>query len=184
MQNNPSFKGTFSSWDAAQEKMDFEPLENNLIYCEKENALYIYNSIDSWHIIEIPEEMSTGISLYDMNKQLVEQQGSMKEGEKRHARSLINQLNRKSGNNFYMLLFKDISYYTLFQNVDIYYECDTLGTAVLECLDTIGEIYSIEETDNGNSFEIWIKSKETNKIIVGYLFPYDQGVVTVGRGGK
>jgi len=183
------YKGTYDTFDDFMaQNPDYKPQENDLIYCTIENCVYFYDDQGARHEIKVPEnnEFDTGVSMYDINKSAITQTGKpMSEGEIRHARAQINWQVRASRNEYYMLLFKDITYYTLFRiDSKKFGMFETTGSAVMECLSDISDkIYSINPTDN-YGFEIWVHRNDVDEAMVGYLFPYDRGIVTVGRGGK
>ena len=71
---------------------------------------------------------------------------------------------------------KEISYFTIF-SIQKYAECDTLGEAVIECLNNVGEIKSIDLDEGGNAIECWVTTGDESTCL--YLFPYDDGIVSV-----
>ena len=79
-----------------------------------------------------------------------------------------------------MLLCKDISYYTIFTyegNKMANYE--TLGAAVLDCLQNVGQLVCADITEDGNAVEIWVRTEDDN--ICMYLFKCADLMVTYGR---
>ena len=69
----------------------------------------------------------------------------------------INEFSDKNKGKYYMLLCKEISYYTVFEKDFLEYDCLSLGHGVIECLDNVGTIHGID--DNGEG-EIWVKTEE------------------------
>jgi len=185
LHNLEGYIGTYDTFeDFIEQNPDYHPKENDLIYCILDDVIGIYTPENEWHKIKIPEDnkIDTGISTYDLNKSAIKQLGPAKEGELRHARGEMNKINRTSNNEYYMLLFKDISYYTVLHNTKTAPKNDTLGTVVMDCLKNIGTIYSINETESSSTFEIWVET-QSGEMMVGYLFPYDQGIVEIQKGG-
>ena len=90
----------------------------------------------------------------------------------------------------YSLLYgREINYFTLFVK-DENCELESLDIGVIECLNNIGTIYSIEYTKEKDAIEIWIEvetetntdTEENEKLITCmYLFPYDTGIVKIGE---
>ena len=85
-----------------------------------------------------------------------------------------------------MLYGREINYFTLFVK-DENWELESLDIGVIECLNNIGTIYSIEYTKEKDAIEIWVEvetntdTEEIEKLITCmYLFPYDAGIVKVG----
>ena len=72
-----------------------------------------------------------------------------------------------------MLLVKEISYYTLF--VDNSNSNENMSDIVIECLSNLGNIIDINDESEG-AIEIWVKDSD-GEAHIGYLFPYDQGVI-------
>lgn len=121
------------------------------------------------------------VSLYDLNKQIIEQLGAIKlEDVDEKIYKVINKyfIERKDCN-FFMLLGKEISYFTLFQRTNAKNpEFKNLAEGVFECLKNVGDIYSVEENDN-NAIEIWVYTDVIGLTML-YLFPYDEGVCSIG----
>lgn len=121
-----------------------------------------------------PTQLNT-ISLYELNKQIISQLPNYGEEEIQQAKELIKQYDKDNCATYYMLLSNEMRYYTLF---DCGYgaEADPFYSAVIDCLNSIGPIKSIEKNQNG-VIEIWCFSIVNEEIYVFYLFPYDEGVV-------
>ena len=83
-------------------------------------------------------------------------------------------------NNHYMLLCKEYNYYTIFESDAVLINTPTFGEAVYEIISNIGDVFSIDATDDGTAIEIWIKPDGQESAFVFYLFPYDAGVVYYG----
>ena len=52
-----------------------------------------------------------------------------------------------------------------------------LAEGVFECLDSLGEIHSIERTEDRTAIEIWISTNEGATCL--YLFPYGEAIVRI-----
>ena len=91
--------------------------------------------------------------------------------------NIINQFTQ--ANSYYMLLCRDINYYTIFETG--WDESDeTVGEAVVDCFNYIsGELKAIDLTDDGNAVEIWFAISEENRLVArcAYFFNYDEGVI-------
>ena len=77
-----------------------------------------------------------------------------------------------------MLLCKDYNYYTLFESESILRK--SFVDMVIETICPLGNIYSIEFTEDQGALEIWIKPEDEAMPLAFYLFPYDIGVVYYG----
>lgn len=115
------------------------------------------------------------MKLYDINKQIIAQQTKYSIEQLDEARATISEYIKNHNNNFYMLLCRDINYYTLFQIISELKEPDA-ATEILECADFIGDIKSVSKEDS--AIEIWVHPREEEQEpIAMYLFPYDGGVI-------
>ena len=87
----------------------------------------------------------------------------------------------RKANKYYMLLNKENSYYTLFHIQSSFVLKDislTFFAELCECLKTFGTIKSIDLTEDGTAYEIWVKD-EDNQNFMFMLFPYDLGVIQI-----
>ena len=128
----------------------------------------------------IPEEetvVANGnlqMNIYDINKQLISQMAALSDEDLEDSKQLIHSYFQEHENEFYMLLCKDISYYTLFHIVDYIAE-PAAADEVIACIKDIGTAKSIDRTEDG-AIEIWAQPGESDPLAM-YLFPYDAGVV-------
>lgn len=123
------------------------------------------------------KEHSSGIqmSLYDMNKQLIAQMPEMTDSDK--MTEIINNYKDKTDNSHYMLLCRDINYFTLFEE-NPFTDQERFATLVLECIHDVGIIHDMMITEDNGAIEIWVKPlNEEADMLVMYLFAYDAGVV-------
>lgn len=114
------------------------------------------------------------MNMYDLNKQLISQLASLDKAQMLDAKNIINDYAKNIGNKYYMLLCRDINYYTLF-DIDLdNMGLENFGEVVLECATDIGAIKSANEAEG--AIEIWVHSAEQEPLAM-YLFAYDTGVV-------
>lgn len=152
------------------------PEVGEVAYATDTNELYIFK--DNQWVLATPETKgNVEMSLYDMNKQIIAQLPTMKQCQEKI--DLMNDFVKQANNVYYMLYGKEISYFTVFVTNMFEYEIATLGDAVYECLANVGPIKSIEYTENKDAIEIWVMADEEATCL--YLFPYDSGIVKVGR---
>lgn len=117
------------------------------------------------------------MDLYSLNKQLVIQLPDIKNFE--DSISLFNEFSRTKSNKYYMLLNKEISYYTVFERSLGLIE--PIGEAAIDCLKNIGSsIKSIQKSEDESSIECWVIPNDSSEPIVLYFFPYDYGMCPVG----
>jgi hypothetical protein len=152
------------------------PYEGEVAYANDTNETYLYKD-NKWEAmpnkVKIEGE-GLKMNLYDLNCSIIDQLPSLEDFT--DAEVTIEQYKTLTGNEYYMLYGKDISYFTLFR-IFPDGEFDALGQAVIECLSNVGEIKSIDLTENKDAIEIWVKTNE--QVTCLYLFAYDNGVVTV-----
>lgn len=123
-----------------------------------------------------PTQLST-ISLYELNKQIIFQMPDYTEEQINEAKNLINSYMVEQNNYFYMLLSNEMRYYTIFSVYNGTNVLETFPDEVIDCLNSIGPIKSIEKNTDG-VIEIWcVPTSYCEEACVFYLFPYDQGVV-------
>ena len=127
--------------------------------------------------------MEANLSLYELNRSIIEQQGALDTDTLAEKFKLIDTFAADTNNNFYMLYGKEIGYFTVFAKHERW-ELETLCLAVAECLANIGQVYSIELTANKDAIEIWVRmypevAEEESILTCMYLFPYDNGIVRI-----
>lgn len=153
-----------------------------MVYVEDEEKMYLFDGY-AWKPVEAKTD-GTGLelSLFDMNEQILRQQGPLTWCGRNEAMALINDYyNVTREASYYMLLNHKKSYYTVFHAT---YEGDynffDFADAVLNCASDLGEIYSVSMTDDGQAVEIWVVDPDDTMHCL-YLFNYDKGIVKVGR---
>lgn len=115
-------------------------------------------------------------NLYEANKQLVVQtEEPLNHLELVKKQELIEEFFESNIVEFAMMLCHEQRDYTVFQVGKHSTSCYTAAKEVLLCCRNRGEILSIEKTEDGIAFEIWIKID--NEAFCYYLFPYDQAVI-------
>ena len=128
--------------------------------------------------------MEASISLYELNRSIIKQQGPLKEEIIQSKMDILKDFSKSINNKYYLLYGKEIGYFTLFVK-DQNWELQSLDLGVIECLTNVGTIYSIEQTKSKEAIEIWIETKPTEEnegiLTCMYLFPYDSGIVKIGE---
>lgn len=154
-----------------------------VIYVQDTQETYIVN--DDGEIVllsTVADSNATGglnLPLYEVNKAVVSQLPTYTEADISETKSHINSWRDEIFNGFYMLYGKEISYFTVFSANSADYDVNTLGDGVIECLEAIGEIKSIDRVPDNSAFEIWVANPEGVTTCL-YLFPYDNGIVRMG----
>lgn len=117
-------------------------------------------------------------NLYDLNKTIFQQLPTVDTKKIDNIINTINNYNNEINSNYYMLLCKDISYYTLFTQ-DILAEFKSLGEAVITCAQDVGNIISADFIEENNAIEIWVRNN-AEEVYCMYLFDCRQMIVTYG----
>lgn len=152
--------------------------EGEVVYCEDEDAIYSFNN-GEWQELKQPGKVpSVGMPSYEIMKSLVDALDKMNNKEIQEKKELIIDWKKQFKDRFFMLLGKEISYYTIFEQSTVY-EVPNLAEGVIECLENLGDILYIEENDDRTAIEIWIRRNNQEPTIL-YLFPYGHGVVQIG----
>lgn len=119
------------------------------------------------------------MDLYTLNKNIVEQLPNLNQKETEMLKTEIHQWRNKNyfNNGYFMLLNRDINYYTLFRWQNRNDEC--LPDLVVECLEKIGKLKTWEVQED--KIELWVETPMPRKgCIAVYLFPYDNFIVYFG----
>lgn len=115
-------------------------------------------------------------NLYEANKQLVLQtEQPLNHLELVKKQELIEEFFEDNVVEFAMMLCHEQRDYTIFQIGKFSTSFNTAAKEVMLCCNNRGRILSIERTEDGVAFEIWIEID--NEAFCYYLFPYDQAVI-------
>lgn len=119
---------------------------------------------------------ASSIDLYTMNQNIINQLPVYTDEDIDRAEDTIHDwIYNGHRANYYMLLCKELSYYTLFHSVD---NCLIEEDFIRELWDVcsyLGPIHDISIDDN-DAIAIWAEWEDTG-VHCFYLFPYDKGVV-------
>jgi hypothetical protein len=114
------------------------------------------------------------LGLYDLNKQIISQLPALVD----FSNAIINirKLHEKYWNKYYMMYGKEISYFTLFEVCGL----NDFGQDIIDCCVNVGTVKSMDMTETEDAIEIWVQPEEAEPTCL-YLFPYDSGIVEVGK---
>lgn len=154
-------------------------VEGECVYCEEDQQLYVWQENDGWQPVKVNNEDGISMNLYDLNKTIIAQLNPLGFDDIAAKITILDDYCNKSGNTHYMLLSKEYNYYTIFE-YDNMLSMPSFGAAVCEITSNLGDIYSIELTEDQGAIELWIKPEDLEEPIVFYLFAYDSGVVYYG----
>lgn len=147
--------------------------EGELCYCEDEDKIYKFLN-GEWIDADIKAEgKGLEISMYELNQQIVSQMPNIKEEDYDDILKIIEDYRISHQSSYYMILCKEISYYTIFVKNNL--EELAFEEAVFEyCLET-GDVKAISPTEDGMAIEIWIVVN--GEAHAFYLFDYSMGII-------
>ena len=148
------------------------PVEGQKAFSPQTKKIYYFTN-GEWKVLE--GDVNLGMTIYDLNKQVISQMGILEGAAREEAHLNITDMATHSNNTYFMLLCRDINYYTLFKlNKDNNGLCN-IADEVFECVEDIGAIKSAESVESG-AIEIWAHPVDGDPVAM-YLFPYDAGVI-------
>lgn len=175
---------SFENMEALKADMEKNPdiyVEGTTVYLEdiKEGVRYINGE---WVADETMETQANGditMSLYEMNRQLINQLPDYNEEAWGGAEEILKEYLEKHTHSYYMMYGRELNYFTVFHKEDGAEFANLFG-AVKACLDSVGGVRSFD-FDGEAAIEIWVKPEVASTVTCLYLFPYDDGVVTFGE---
>lgn len=153
-----------------------EPTAGQTVFNLEDNSYYRYDPIEGWKMVK--PEGNFQMQAYDINKQIVGQLEILDEIALASKAKEIRDFAYSSNYKFFMLLCRDLNYYTVFY-LDAKQADETIEDVVIECAQDVGEIKAIDFVENNVAIEFWV-TNEDNESFVMYFFPYDNGVVLCG----
>ena len=122
-----------------------------------------------------------GNNLYEINKELSSKESAMGAGVRKKKLEDLRLWFRDGIDTYAMLLCHERRDYTLFRVVESPAEA---AAALFECLDNRGQVISIDKTEDGQAWEIWIRciqemDNQTEEDYCYYLFCYDPAIIEV-----
>jgi len=125
------------------------------------------------------------MSIYDLNKQIVSQLDGLSKEEKMKLPKDMKDFLASINNTYYMLICKDLSYYTLLKRTGNSINGNMLET-IRELLRDHGRLITYSFSENKDCIEFWVKvnvptEEEPNKrdIFCFLFFGYDAALVEV-----
>lgn len=163
-----------------------QPQEGDLAFCEERNEYYVYVDAETgWKKREIDKRNLAQTTLYEINRNFYLTQKSITDEDILNQKiDLINNYDRKIKNKYYMLLCKEISYFTILKKDLSDPDFASLGDALTQLfIEQNWEIYDIYENETTGAIEMWTRDpncEEDNDLHCMILFGYDLGVVSFG----
>lgn len=121
-------------------------------------------------------EIESGLTLYDLNKDLLQKEKSLSSTKIKQKRPDIIKFFNEIKNNYYMLLCNELKDYTVFKTDDKREDTYTIAAdELILCMQNRGNILSIDRTSDKVALEIWMRIED--KIYVYYAFGYDAAII-------
>ena len=165
------------NWEDASSQIGaFKVLDNAISVC---NEGYFVFDEDGNVVYPKAEEKPEGkqMDLYSFNKMIIAQMPDLGlkgiEDAKEKINTFVGDLSKK----YYMLLCADLVYYTMFIMDSL--SLEKTSDVVIECLENLGKIKSIDFTEDKQAIEVWLQTEDD--VVVAYLFNYDKGVIVCKR---
>lgn len=149
-----------------------------LAHVTDEEKTYVCNERGEWEEVDAGD-CQLNMNLYELNKTAVASLPDLKTSQLEIMKSKIAQFRNDLKADYYMLLGKDLNYYTVFDMLRTSNE--TLEEVVYDCLNYLGSIKSFEylnqfdSSDTKGSMEFWVVDDEGAHVL--YLFDYSEGVI-------
>lgn len=148
-----------------------EPYAGQVVFCEEDERTYRWDPIEGWQDLTVLQ-----MTEYEMNKQLVSQLPNLSNKDLKEKTKDITKFISETGHKYYMLLCRELNYYTLLaHDPEHAAPTDYFGDVLIECL-SFWDIKAIDIKAEELSVEIWVKGSD-EEVYVMYFFPYDNGVV-------
>lgn len=145
-----------------------DPKENEIGFIPELNKTYQYVN-GEWREVTIKNDLN--LSIYDLNKQIISQLPSLDEDGMTKAYTIIDEYVHNTNSKYFMLLCKDLNYYTVFVLGPTGNNC---AADVLDCALDLGALKSVEPAEAGG-IEIWTEGED--EPVVSYFFDYQGGII-------
>lgn len=128
--------------------------------------------------------METGITMYDMVKQIVDSKEPISENEAKQELKKIAKVMRHHPLDNYFMICPDLRQYVMFE---VYSEPETSSilATLKDVLDNRGTILDIDSSAaDSQIWEIWIRDKYDEKVYMYQLTNYTENVIVIGKEDK
>lgn len=142
--------------------------DGEMIYLTDEETYLVWMNKEWVSLPKKVEGQNQGFSMttYDLNKSLIAQMPVLE--DLTEACAVIDRY--ADDNENFLLLCKDISYYTIFEKTGgTFVHFDTLGEAVLTCASDIGKIITVDFMEETNTIEIWVRTPEDDNLCMCFF---------------
>lgn len=181
----PRYRGNVSSKNSIRNLPDVEP--GQIFWVDMDNKAYIVAEKDRKKVtikaLDETATISTGITIYEMNKNIVSKEPLFDWDNVDHVDALYDRLitwfHSEVNDTFYLLYGRDMHYVTLLNFEDGVFTKKSFET-FKDTINNVGGLISMDfnSSDGEISIEIWVRTA-TSAAELLYLFPYDKGVVVI-----
>ena len=149
--------------------------QGEMALVESTGESFVYNGTN-WNPVKIENNLQ--MQLYDMNKQIISQLPALNEEGIKEAKQIIKDYvySKEHEDDYYMLLCHELKYFTVFASDLGCNPDEVIESVIIDCLNSVGEIKSIEPTEDKEAIEIWITEPEGGTYVM-YFFDYGRGIV-------
>lgn len=164
------------SWDNPKSQIGaFNILQNAISVCDE--GYFVFDEDGNVVYPEVKAPEGKQMDLYSFNKMIIAQMPDLDEKGIKSGKEKIHKFVSDLNKEYFMLLCADLVYYTMF--IMDSFSVENTADVVIECLENLGKIKSIDFTEGKQAIEIWIQKDE--EVVVAYFFNYDQGVIKCKR---
>lgn len=171
----PNWRGIIRSRNNIRQLPNIK--QGEIFWVELDKKPYIISEIknDKATIIPLDENatISTGITVFEMNKTIVSKEPLFDLKNEEKVQELEKQFNdwiSAKTNRFFLLFGRDIHYFSLFKQ-----EKGLRLPLFLDVLESVGKLISLEF--NNDAIEIWIRT-DTSPAELLYLIPFDEAIIS------
>ena len=154
-----------------------KPEEGEFAVLEDTRKVYIFKD-GEWE--EFDGKGNLNISIYELNQSAMSSLPKHDFKQRLNDTKIIKDFIKDTRcGDYYMLLCRDINYYTLFSVKGFDFVGEPLSKELITCIDNVGEIIAFDLNETKDAIEIWIKEKQTKKAYCMLFFNYTNGVIEV-----
>lgn len=146
-------------------------------YITDTKEFYTYKENEGWVKMNTDSDLFQ-FSLYQMNQMVLRELPKLSDEDLIKAKQTISDYvySLEHNDDYFMLLCHELKYFTVFTKDEECNEEEKITNVLIECVNSIGDIKSIERTNDTEAIEIWITTPEDETYVM-YFFDYGKGIV-------
>lgn len=170
------YLGTFETFEDLPKNIS----EGKFASTADNNKMYYTDNNSQWQeFIRNDSTIDLNITNYNFNKMALSNMKPLTKKQINESKQLLKEYLHKNSHKYFMLLCHDIKYYTVInivneQDLKPGQDLEPGEEVVIQCLEQLGKILSINKTEDEMAIECWVKLE--NEVIMLMLFNYDAGV--------